>query len=127
MVPVRQPLWFKLRLSDGAAWVQASARDEYFPLRHLLAREGTYLTGSWDGKLSPSPGTPGKRLENARAETGARVLGSRIQRGELWLSIELPAPDACGDVDNNVARQRGWIRAQAADGEPTVWFRSRGW
>jgi hypothetical protein len=49
--------WFRLRLSDGSAWVQASDRDEYLPLQRLLEDGLTYLTESWDGMLAPAPGS----------------------------------------------------------------------
>ena len=53
--------WFKLRLNDGAAWIKASDRDEYFPLEELLVLRPAHLTQAWDGKLAAAPGGVGRR------------------------------------------------------------------
>jgi hypothetical protein len=53
--------WFKLRLNEGTAWLQASDDDKYFPLEHLLHRRNAYLTEAWDGRLAAIPGGSGQR------------------------------------------------------------------
>ena len=48
--------WFRIRTDTGSAWLVATSRDEFFPLRHLLTDRLTYLTGEWDGRLASSAG-----------------------------------------------------------------------
>lgn len=64
--------WFKLRLNDGAAWLEASDHDEYFPLEELLTRRPAHLTDAWDGKLAA---TPGGRSRRAPADPRRRLIG----------------------------------------------------
>jgi hypothetical protein len=56
IVVERRGRWFKLRLTDGAAWFQASGEDRYFTLEELLGRRPAYLTEAWDRTLAATPG-----------------------------------------------------------------------
>jgi hypothetical protein len=48
--------WFKLRLTDGAAWFHASSEDRYLSLEELLGRRPAYLTEAWDRTLAATAG-----------------------------------------------------------------------
>ena len=64
--------WFKLRLSEGAAWYQASGEDRYFSLETLLRRRPAHLTEAWDRTLAARPGGEGLRLP---VDSRRRVIG----------------------------------------------------
>jgi hypothetical protein len=127
--------WFKIRLSDGSAWVRASSRDEFLSLDELLRDGLTYLTGAWDGRLAPRPG--GDRffhdpaIRGAKERTGAdgpsvRFVGSRELNGDVWLEIEVVSGSVCTAEGDPTVVGRGWVPAHSPSGEPTVWFYSRG-
>ena len=120
--------WFEVRLSDGAAWVHASGRDEYLPLRQLLAEGLTYLTGAWDGRLGASPGAPASAPaeRGGRDEWSVRVTDLREIEDVLWVEVELLSDSPCTSIEDPSVRARGWLPAHAPSGELNVWFYSRG-
>ncbi len=65
--------WFKIRLSDGAAWLRASPRDEYHPLERLLEDGLTHLTEAWDVHLNASPG--GTTRTRVPSDPRRRIIG----------------------------------------------------
>src|SRR5262245_47678677 len=117
--------WFKVRLSDGAAWLQASPQDEYFPLEKLIATDLAYVTDASDGRLTASPGGG---QDAGRAETNRTVRVQEFRRvgGRLWIRIEVLTHSICTSSDEPKVTARGWMPVHAASGEPTVWFPSRG-
>jgi hypothetical protein len=64
--------WFKLRLTDGAAWYQASGEDRYFSLEALLRRRPAHLTEAWDRTLAGTAGGVRRRLP---VDSRRRVIG----------------------------------------------------
>lgn len=118
--------WFKVRLADGAAWLLAASRDEFRSLESLLADGATYLTEAAIGPLVSVPGGVARTgASSVAAERAVQVNEFRQVDGTLWLRIEVLRESPCVAADPPVI-DRGWIRAHAASGEPTVWFRSRG-
>lgn len=89
--------WFKVRLDDGAAWLEASARDEYLSLEELLALRPAYLTHAWDGKLAA---TPGGKSQRAPADPRRRPIGY-VEPVLKWLRV-VAAP---GQDPEEVVRQ----------------------
>jgi hypothetical protein len=87
--------WFELRLSDGTAWVHASASDRYLPLRDLLADGLTYMTDEWDRMLAAVPGRaervplPADPRRNVVGYLQGRVsrVGVVLQQGQSVDSI----------------------------------------
>lgn len=121
----KRPGWFRVRLSHGSAWARKTEANEFFSLLQLFRDRATHLTESWDGTISSTPGSRAKRQTWSGEGAGVNVLDTDDRDGKLWLLIELPVPDACGDV-HDLPKRRGWIRAHGEDGRPTVWFSSRG-
>ena len=117
--------WFKVRLGHGSGWVRKTARNDFLSLLRLYRNRPTHLTQSWDGTMSFKPGSRPKRLTSGGEAIGVRVLDAEEIDGNFWLLIELPVPDACGDV-HDIRKRRGWVRAHDRSGQPTVWFSSRG-
>lgn len=120
--------WALVGLRDsGRAWVRRDL-GEFLPLEPLLRERLTYLTDAWDGTLrfAPDPSATPARLPRRRdGESGppARLLGTRMVNGALWLEVEVLDQVCEGGEPRPVAK--GWLRAWR-EGLPVVWFHSRG-
>jgi hypothetical protein len=124
----RRDRWFRVRLSSGSAWLEASALDEFYSLDRLYEQSLTYLTDAWNRRLSASPGTADRAARHPIRTGGfpARVGRSSREHGELWFFVEILSHSGCdGNVEPTVA-DRGWVQAHGTSGEPSIWFRSRG-
>lgn len=53
--------WVKLRLADGAAWIEVRQYDDYLSLEQLLLRRQAYLTEVWDRTLAETPSGESRR------------------------------------------------------------------
>ena len=129
MVLERRGRWFRVRLPDGAAWIQASERDEFHPLDRLLPQRLTYLTSAWDGGLAASPGAArvGARQAGTSPEPHVRVVELRQVDDDLWVRVEVLSHSVCDPaVAEPVVTARGWLPAHTASGELTIWFFARG-
>jgi hypothetical protein len=127
IVLARQGRWFQVRLAEGAAWLEASARSEYLPLEELLTDRLTYLTRGWDGTLAAAPGAAARGAARETARGGnVRVVGFRRSADRLWVEIEVLSHSICESLEEPTVTDRGWVPAHAPSGEPTIWFFSRG-
>jgi hypothetical protein len=123
---------FRIRLSGNrSAWVQAP--EARFMSYESLLEEFTgvtYLTSAFDGELRSAPGLTVANRVTARAKPRqpARIIESRQAGDRLWLNVEVFSHSLCdaGAQGPPETVARGWLLAHAADGEPTVWFFSRG-
>ncbi len=122
----RRGRWFRVRLTDGAAWLHASDRAEYFSLERLLTDRLTYLSDGWDGRLARSPGESGEELRGVRPDLPVQVFGFRQHDGELWVEVAVLSNSICESNEEPRVSARGWLPAHARSGEPAVWFYSRG-
>jgi hypothetical protein len=120
IVLARRGEWFLIRLAAGSAWVRSSPRGTFHPLEQLLLDGLTYLTESWDGRLAPSAGAPGRlaRTEAKGSQPSVRVIRSQRLRGELWFDLEVIS-SPCEDPDVK-ALDRGWVPAHSMSGEPVI-------
>jgi hypothetical protein len=123
----QQGRWFKIRLADGTAWVNASARDAFKPLAELFDRNLTAITEHFTGRLRTAPG--GTMLGERYTENqSVRVLEVRQVGNAQWINVEVldysPCTVPAGREPQVIAK--GWLPAHAESGEPTVWFFSRG-
>lgn len=119
--------WFKVRLGDGAAWLRASGRDEYFPLERLITDGLTYLTPASDGRLRSSAGaTPTADGERVASGRPVRVRGFRRLEDQLWVHVDVLSHSICESAAAPTVTAQGWMPAHAASGEPMIWFYSRG-
>lgn len=127
IVLARQGNWYRVRLAEGAAWLQASGQAEFHPLEEMLEEGLAYFTEEWDGNLYRSPG--GATLQVAEAPvsaSGVLVTDSRWSNGRLWLQVSVLSHSECDlPTEPRVVRQ-GWVPAHSRSGEPNVWFHSRG-
>jgi hypothetical protein len=125
MVHGRRPGWYRLRLNSGVyVWAQAAAMGEFMPLRSLLEGRLNHLSRIWDGRLWDAPdGTASAVTEGG--ERAIELLASRRVDGRLWVEVALYKDDPCRGGDGSSA-ERGWVPAHDDEGEPLVWFWSRG-
>ena len=123
----RQNTWFRIRLAEGSAWLQAPELAEFHPLEKLLEDGLTYFTEEWDGHLYDSPG--GARQQTARAPvsaSGLEVTGSRWLNGRLGREVSVLSHSQCDSPTEPRVVRQGWVPAHSRSGEPAVWFFSRG-
>ncbi len=123
----RQQHWYKIRLTDGAAWLQAPRRSEFLGLDRLLTGKLTYLTEEWDGRLAASAG--GLLRGDVRSdlsERPVRVTEVRRASGDIWIHVDILETSPCDTGGDPPVTSGGWVRAHAVSGELTVWFYSRG-
>lgn len=123
----RRGRWFKVRLGDGAAWLQASQQDDYFPLEELFTDRLTYVTDASDGHLAASPGAT-REAGGDSVASGRHVRVGEFHRAgdQLWVYVEVLSDSICESTGEPEVTARGWMPAHAASGEPTIWFSSRG-
>jgi hypothetical protein len=121
----QRPGWYRLRLKTGI-YVWASARElgEFLPLRQLLPDRLNHLSRSWDGRLHDAPGGRPAQIRDG-GEVAVQYLASRRVDGRLWVEVALYKDDPCSGGDGSTA-ERGWVPAHDDQGEPLVWFWSRG-
>ena len=120
--------WFKVQVPDGAAWLHASDRDEYFSLQQLLVKRPAYLTDAWDGTLAKVPGAAGASAADShprRENTPVRFVESREVRGALWLKIEVMSHTIYEFNEPPKVVATGWVPAHDPSGKVVVWFYSR--
>jgi hypothetical protein len=117
--------WFRVRLSAGSAWLEASAQDEFYDLERLFKDGLTYLTETWNGQLAGSPGAAG-RPANARVpEHPVRVRRTSPTKDGLWFLVDILTHSVC-DGDEPTVADQGWVPAYGKDNATTIWFYSRG-
>jgi hypothetical protein len=55
-----------------------------------------------------------------------RVVEFRRVDDRLWVRVEVLSHSICESTQEPAITARGWMRAHAPSGEPTIWFYSRG-
>jgi hypothetical protein len=123
--------WFKVRLSSGSAWVEGSASDRFMPLAELFEEfvGVTAITQAFSGQLVTAPGRAADATSpRVAALQPARVIEIRNVSGRSWAHVEVMNHSICSAAENGPPDVvgTGWMPLHASDGEPTVWFSSRG-
>lgn len=123
--------WFKVRLATGSGWIEASPVDRFMPLPELFEEfiGVTAITKSFNGHLVMAPGRPpDPSSPRVIASQPARVIEIRNVFGQSWVQVEVMDHSICAAADHGPPEvvTTGWMPLHAADGEPTIWFSSRG-
>ena len=123
--------WFKVRLASGSSWLQASPADRFMPLSELFEEfiGVTAITKAFSGRLVMAPGRPvDPSSPQANALQPARVIEVRYVFGQAWVQVELFNHSICSAAENGPPETvgTGWMPMHMPDGEPTIWFSSRG-
>ncbi|HEX7282167.1 MAG TPA: hypothetical protein VF239_08930, partial [Vicinamibacterales bacterium] len=67
-------------------------------------------------------------ISQAKPSQPARIIESRRIADRLWLHVEVFNHSLCDAATQGPPESiaRGWLPAHGDNGEPTVWFASRG-
>jgi hypothetical protein len=123
---------YKIRLSDNRSGWVISSSNRFMSFESLLEEFTgvTFLTDRFGGELRTAPGlsVSNKIVSQAKAAQPARVIETRRVADRLWLHVEVFNHSLCDAAAQGPPESiaRGWVPAHADDGEPTVWFASRG-
>jgi hypothetical protein len=119
--------WFKVKLHERSAWLKASPVDHFMPIADLYEEfvGVTAINQSFTGRLSSTPSaTMGPIMPRVVPAQPVRVLEIR---GE-WVRVEVLSNSACTAANDGPPEvvATGWLPLHNRDGDPTVWFSSRG-
>ena len=123
----RRDGWIKIRLNDGAAWLKPSPLDHFMPLADLYEEfvGVTEINQAFTGRLMRAPGdSTGPILPRVTPGRPVRVLEVR----EAWIRVELLSNSVCTAANDGPPEviATGWLPLHDRNGEPAVWFASRG-
>ena len=123
--------WFKVRLASGSGWIDASPVDRFMPLSELFEEfvGVTAIAKSYSGRLVMAPGRPvDQSSPRVTGSQPARVIEVRYVFGQAWVQVELFDHSICTAANNGPPETvaTGWMPMHMPDGEPTIWFSSRG-
>jgi hypothetical protein len=123
---------YKIRLSDNRTGWVLSPSNRFMPLENLLEEffGVTFFTEAFAGELRSTPGlsVANRVISQAKPSQPARIIESRRIADRLWLHVEVFNHSLCDAATQGPPESiaRGWLPAHGDNGEPTVWFASRG-
>jgi len=128
--------WFKVRLNDGAGWIQSSERNKFLPLEELLEGRMIYLTVYFNGQLSPVPSSTTLASDVEAVKPGSFNIGARhmprppgepiglLMLPEIFFTSKCdgfqPGEEIAMYADPNTAKRIGSIRCLI--GHPQVYI-----
>lgn len=123
----RRDGWIKIRLRDGVGWFKPSPVDRFMPLSDLYEEfvGVTAISKSFTARLVTTPGMLGGAiLPRVVPEQPVRVAEVRDE----WVKVEVLNNSVCTAADNGPPEviATGWLPLHDANGEPSIWFSSRG-
>jgi hypothetical protein len=126
----RRDRWFRVRLSDGSAWLRAPESAEYLPLPGLLQRQMAHLTEAWDGAIFAEPDgatrVPVPR-DPRRQMIGYLMTDQEETEPTTWISIfKEPDADRMGRFQINQSGEAVEI-AGRSPWKVLVFDQRRGW
>lgn len=126
---VAHPWYLVLTRDSILGWVRLPAGGTVVPLVELLPEQLTYLTAAWDGEVRPEPGAgtprPVHGVVRDQGEASAEVLEARQVGDALWLHVRVHRDSPCETAGEVEVVAEGWVPAWT-NGQPTVWYYSRG-
>lgn len=123
----RNGAWYRIRLGEDAAWMHATEQNRFYPLEELLAESLTYVAKPDGAGLATAPGMDRSAAADLlTAKRPVNVLETQRVGDQLWLRVAIQSHSVCeGDGDPRTVAE-GWLPAHSGNGEPIVWFYSRG-
>lgn len=131
--------WYQVGAPGKRGWLPPRHAGKFRSLETLLRDSLPYLTDDWDQKIWDKPNGASRPVPIQKepvgdypswqiARAGALVLDSRTERGELWLEVQVFAPDKrCLEANFDLPpTHKGWVPAYARNGRPNLWYYSRG-
>ncbi|MCP5346129.1 MAG: hypothetical protein R3F41_00925 [Gammaproteobacteria bacterium] len=119
---------FRIQLRDGRfGWIRISDTYNWHPYETLVVRRLGYLAQGWDGLVWPQPGAGNpSRLSVESDRNQALEVSDSLQIGaSTWFKVNILDQQGCeSSQSKNILS--GWIPAYGTNGQPAVWFHSRG-
>ena len=123
----RRDGWIKIRLHAGVGWFKSSPVDRFMPLSDLYEEfvGVTAINKSFTARLVSTPGMLGGPIL-PRVVPGQPVRVAEIR--DEWVKVEVLNNSVCTAADNGPPEviATGWLPLHDANGEPAIWFSSRG-
>jgi hypothetical protein len=122
----------KIQLSGGRSGWVSSPPARFMSYESLLEEFTgvTFFTEAFNGELRRAPGltVANRPITTGKPGQPLRVIENRRVGDRLWLHVEVFNHSLCnaGAKGPPETIARGWLLAHAEDGEPAVWFSSRG-
>jgi len=123
-----QDAWLQVALAGGErVWIGADTARLH-PVELVLLNRFTYLSRHWDGRVWEAAGgaISAEIPPQAGVEKTVKVLTAVRHENRSWLQIEVYSHSPCEGADEPKVVTRGWVPAHQSDGQPQVWFYSRG-
>ena len=129
IVTAREGGWFEIRLAHRRAWLQGNP-ELFLPVTELLTDALTFMRLHEGLALYEAPATG----EPVWVPDGALVVGTlpvevldiRDREGQLWVQVSIISENICGLDPLPLDSHTGWLPFHDPEGEPAVWFYSRG-
>lgn len=125
--------WYRVRFLDAGedqlVWLAPAEAGVYRDLQQLVTENPSHLTTEWDRRFyaSAQPGSPTHSVRSMRPEIDVEVVRSSSVDGEIWFLLLALEPGPCtGQPEIERVVGAGWVPGHAANGEPNLWFYSRG-
>jgi hypothetical protein len=123
----RRDGWIKIQLHNGVAWFKPSQVDRFMPLSDLYDEfvGVTAINKTFTARLVSTPGLlSGPILPRVAPEQPVRVAEVRDE----WVKVEVLNNSVCTAADHGPPEviATGWLPLHDANGEPSIWFSSRG-
>jgi len=122
--------WFEIALHKGSAWVKVQNMADFLPVEKLLKEHLTYLRVDLPILIYNNPDQTTKfkavKAKNTFSNISAEVLAFSRVEGKLWVKVKTHQVDPCDGNKNSIAPILGWLPFHNPQGQPTVWFASRG-
>lgn len=123
--------WFRIKLDTGTGWVKASLVDRFLSLTDLFEEFVglTEINPTYAGRLVVAPGRSVEpRSPRVAGSQSVRVIEVRNMLGDMWVHVEVMSNSMCTAPANGPPEivATGWLPMHAPNGDPTIWFSSRG-
>jgi hypothetical protein len=121
--------WFRIRIPDGSAWLEATGdEDEFYSLELLFAEHLTSFTDAWDGSVASAPGAEGRRVSGVEKADGqaVKVRSSIRVKGSLWFLVNVLSRSGCEGDGEPTVLDSGWVPAYNPANATTIQIHARG-
>ncbi len=123
--------WFEIVLEKGTAWVEVKNKADFLPVEIILKNHLAYLRTGYPVPVIAAPeasaNTQSIRVDN-NSHIPTEVLAFKRIDGRLWVKVKSHSKPQC-DGEERPAKPKpfsGWLPFHDTQGQPTVWYFSKG-